>query len=308
MTMARWAALMSSALGKLGRAITWLPRQIGTVLRRAISAPNDPVAIFSFGALLLAVGVILIAAIIEVWPAVATTSSAGNASKTVAASFVFGLFTINLTVDTSLLALVVVAASIGAYVHAATSFADFVGNRRFVASWTWWYALRMFIGVSLALLLYFAVRAGFLSGGSSSTSVNPYGVAALAGLSGLFSKQATDKLREVFETMFKVSDQGGDALRKDDLENPVPAITATEPSQATAGQSLRIAISGSGFVAGTALRVAGRGVDAKLSEATGQLDAEIPAALVTGDSLELIAVSPPPGGGGSAPFVIPVVP
>jgi hypothetical protein len=33
--------------------------------------------------------------------------------------------------------------------------------------------------------------------------VNPYGMVALAGLVGMFTKQATDKLSEVFSTLFK---------------------------------------------------------------------------------------------------------
>jgi MYXO-CTERM domain-containing protein len=80
---------------------------------------------------------------------------------------------------------------------------DYVGNRKFVKSWTWWYLLRPFIGVALALLVYFAIRGGLISGSTGADSLSPYGIAALAGLAGLFSRQATDKLREVFETMFK---------------------------------------------------------------------------------------------------------
>ena len=80
---------------------------------------------------------------------------------------------------------------------------DFVGNRRFVGSWTWWYLLRPFIGVALALLIYFAVRGGLIAASTGAGGLSPYGVAAIAGMAGLFSKQATDKLREVFETLFK---------------------------------------------------------------------------------------------------------
>jgi hypothetical protein len=38
---------------------------------------------------------------------------------------------------------------------------------------------------------------------TGADGLSPYGVAAIAGLAGLFSKQATDKLREVFENLFK---------------------------------------------------------------------------------------------------------
>jgi hypothetical protein len=259
------------------------------------------------GTVFLAIGVALIAAIVELWPAVrSTTAPKAPPNTTQSVHFLFGLFTIHVTADTSLLVLVIVAAAIGAYVHAATSFADFVGNRRFIASWTWWYALRLFIGVFLALLLYFAVRAGFLNTSSNSADVNPYGIATLAGLAGLFSKQATDKLREIFETMFQVSGKGGDALRKDSLTNPEPLITATDPDRAIANQELTLVVIGTGFVEATTLMIGDASVRTTFDKARGHLNATIPASLVVGDALQLSAVNPPPGGGTSPRFVLPV--
>jgi len=59
-----------------------------------------------------------------------------------------------------------------------------VGNRRFALSLVWWYVLRLFIGVALAVVFYCAVRGGFLSTEAGSQDLNPYGVAALAALVG----------------------------------------------------------------------------------------------------------------------------
>lgn len=293
------------ALGRgLARVLMWLPRQLAGIVRRALTASNDPVAITFFGFVLVAVGVALITAIVELWPAVQKASASSTSSQAV--HFLFGLFTIKITSDTSLLVLVIVVAAIGAYVHAATSFADYVGNKRFVASWTWWYALRLFIGISLALLLYFAVRGGFISASSNSTNVNPYGIAALAGLAGLFSKQATDKLREVFETMFHVSK--GDAQRKDDLTNPKPAITATEPDHLQPGQQQALTVIGNGFTPSTGVMVGATTVHTAFDHATHHLSLIIPAPLAVGDSLSLTAVNPPPDGGSSVPYVVPVRP
>jgi len=47
------------------------------------------------------------------------------------------------------------------------------------------------------------VRGGLIGGSTGADALSPYGVAAIAGLAGLFSKQATDKLREVFENLFR---------------------------------------------------------------------------------------------------------
>jgi len=120
------------------------------------------------------------------------------------------------------LILVVVTGALGSYIHLATSFADYLGNRQFVSSWKWWYMLRPFIGSALAVLVYFAARGGLLSGGAGVGQLSPYGIAALAGLAGLFSKQATDKLREVFENIFKTAE----SPRADRLAHPTDSTTA----------------------------------------------------------------------------------
>jgi len=96
-----------------------------------------------------------------------------------------------------------VAGALGSYIHLTTSFTDYLGNRQFVSSWKWWYVLRPFIGSALAVIVYCAVRGGLISGGAGAGDLSPYGVTALAGLAGMFSKQATDKLKEVFEDLFK---------------------------------------------------------------------------------------------------------
>ena len=104
--------------------------------------------------------------------------------------------------DIRLLLIVILAAAVGSYIHAATSFATYVGNQSFVASWTWWYLLRPFIGMALALVFYFVIPGGLLSVQSDAADFNPYGTAAVAGLVGIFSKQATDKLEEVLTNLF----------------------------------------------------------------------------------------------------------
>lgn len=107
-----------------------------------------------------------------------------------------------------------IAGALGSYVHSATSFSDYVGNRKLVRSWAWWYTLRHFIGISLALVLYFVIRAGFFSPSAEVEATSPYRFAAIAGLVGMFSKQATDKLSELFDTLFKTTEleKRGDKL------------------------------------------------------------------------------------------------
>jgi hypothetical protein len=188
------------------------------------------------GVLLLAIGVALLSVLIAMWPIVVDATARPSGQER---TFEWLGFTYHLTADAALLLLVVLVSALGSFVHAATSFADYVGNRQLKISWVWWYLLRVLVGSALALLFYFAVRGGFFANDSSSADVNPYGIAAISGLVGLFSKQATDKLREVFDTAFRVNDGNGDGARDDSLAtagptpDTPPVVTTTTTTTTT---------------------------------------------------------------------------
>ena len=122
--------------------------------------------------------------------------------------------------ELDLIYFVMIVGAFGSYVHAATSFASYVGNQRMGRSWVWWYLLRPFIGSALSLVFYFVVRAGFMQNGADSGNVNIFGIGAMAGLTGMFSKQATDKLREVFDNFFNVTDNRKDKLDRNAAKGP----------------------------------------------------------------------------------------
>jgi len=150
-----------------------------------------------------------------------------------------------------LLCTVAVAGAMGSYVQAATSFANYIGNRTFSRSWTWWYILRTPIGISMALLVYFVVRAGFLPE-AAPASLNVYGIAALSALAGLFSRQVVDKLREVFEDLFVTGPDG----RADKLRAGRPVVLGVDPSETAAGeQDVRVIVRGMRFLEGSTLMV-----------------------------------------------------
>ncbi len=83
-----------------------------------------------------------------------------------------------------------------------TSFTLYAGQRSLTANWLAWYALRPSISASLALIFYFTLRAGLFSGTTADQTINPFGIAAISGMVGMFSKQATEKLGKVFDTIF----------------------------------------------------------------------------------------------------------
>lgn len=124
----------------------------------------------------------------------------------------------------NLLLIVAVSGAIGALIHAGSSFADYVGNRQLVWSWVWWLVLRVPIGVALALVFYLLVRGGLIiPNGSTEPQINPYGIGGLAALVGMFAKQATDKLAEIFDTLFRSEKDKmrSDALKPDGGSQPL---------------------------------------------------------------------------------------
>lgn len=168
----------------------------------------------------------------------------------------FSVHQIWTTLEERLILLVVVAGALGSYIHSATSYSDYRGNRQFGPSWLLWYLLRPLVGVCLALIVYFAMRGGLLSvvlGGSAAAdaakaeNINPFGIAAISGLTGMFSKQAADKLAEVFTTLFR---SGGDENRKDSLAPaPPPVIKLIAPNQGLPSGKTEVVITGTGFAA-----------------------------------------------------------
>lgn len=244
---------------------------------------------------LLFLAAVLVSALVQLWPLVHGTSAADQDVH-----FVWGLFTVSLNRDTGLIVLAALAGGLGAFVHASTSVVDYLGNRRFVASWTSWYIVRLPIGAALAVLFYFVVRAGFLSTDASSTDVSPFGIAALGGLAGLFSKQATDKMREVFEALFKVD--GGDADRGDSLANPTPKLNNIDPTTVKPRSGpLELRVTGQGFVEHSVVRV-DRAEQPTTFKADDELRAQLPADLFVKPAVLAVTVaSPEPGGGTSEP-------
>ncbi len=112
-----------------------------------------------------------------------------------------------------LLLLVIFAGALGAYIHALQSLVAYIGNRTYTTSWTMFYITRPFLGTALAVVFYAVIRGGFLVGSPADVkSVNAFGVIALSGLVGMFSDKATQKLADVFNTMFRTDDKLKDPL------------------------------------------------------------------------------------------------
>jgi hypothetical protein len=144
--------------------------------------------------------------------------------------------------EIDVLLLVLLAGALGGFLHAARSYTEFLGNERLKRSWAWWYFLAPFTGAILALVVYAAVRGGFLAinaGSNTKTSdLNPYGIAWLAAVVGLFSKDATTKLGELFKTLFNTESakEARDPLNPTTQSSSAPPGT-TPPAASGGGAS-----------------------------------------------------------------------
>ena len=113
------------------------------------------------------------------------------------------------------------AAGVGAMVTTIAGYLEHASEERdFEVSYVPWYFARPATGMLLGIVYYFVMKGGlFMTVGEvQSTELNPYGIAAVAALVGLFSKQAVEKLREVFETLFITRTQVTAELKKKQQE------------------------------------------------------------------------------------------
>lgn len=281
---------------------------IGDAARTA-SVTADPISWFGclvLGIYFCAVATLTFYLLVATWPVSVSNSkdSAGLANFSL-----FGSGPLSAPSDLRLFFTVIAGGALGSLIHTLTSFADFVGNRTLSRNWIWWFILRTPIGIALALLFYVVLRGGLmvpsLPGGSIDTThlLNPYGIAAISALAGMFSKQATDKLREIFDTLFRTEEP---VKRADPLTRAIPAISSTKPAKLIVNGPLTLDILGHGFQEHCTASINGqeRSVQwlsdslLKLTLLNNDLAAE--------GKLELIVRNPGAAGGNSEPFIVSV--
>jgi len=249
---------------------------------------------------------VLIYLVYALWP-VAQPNADGSIPDSMVCLFGYHFTT---TADIRLILLVAVVGALGSYVHAATSFADFEGNRRLFQSWSWWYVLRVFVGASLALIIYFVWRAGMFSVGAEPTitDTTTFSFAAVSGLAGMFSKQAIDKLADVFDNIFKTK---GEEERRGTLsgDHPRPEITKLDPAPVNQKtKNVILTVYGKGFVKDSTVRLNG---DDRVTKyvSTTKLTVKVPDELIasSGD-VRVTVFTPPPGGGSSDELILKITP
>jgi len=115
--------------------------------------------------------------------------------------FIFS-YSFSFSPEARLILIAAFAGGLGGAVHAISSLVAYHGAGKLTEPWAWWYFARPVIGTSLALIVYFAVRGGLLTVSSDATGINQFGIAALAGITGMFTEHATRKLRDALDSLF----------------------------------------------------------------------------------------------------------
>ncbi len=156
--------------------------------REPTSLPMSTQVRLLLGFYLLGLLIVLLYLLITTWPEMGEATS-------------LSIFGLRLGREGRILFLVSFAGGLGACIHGATSFIYFCGKGQLFRSWGWWYIFRPFIGAGLAAIVYAALRGSLLTARMNPEDMNIFGVVAIAGLSGMFSKQAVEKLRQIFDVL-----------------------------------------------------------------------------------------------------------
>ncbi|HEX7291112.1 MAG TPA: hypothetical protein VF250_08310 [Conexibacter sp.] len=171
--------------------------------RTVASAPMSANQELAIGSVLLGVPLLLFTQLIALWPSALAATTTPRSMPTMV--WLFGAARMELSPDGALLLLVAMVGALGACAASSFRFAMFAGSDALSRRWMWSYVLRPVQGAMLATIVYFVLRAGLL-GGDGTQPLSAYGLAAVAGLVGLFTRQGFQKLRRVFNELWGVDD------------------------------------------------------------------------------------------------------
>ena len=207
------------------------PRERTPVGGTAVSTTG----IVILAALLMSMALLALYGLWRFWP----TPAPATGPAPVSAAFTYFSWHLVLTRDQQFFVVVALAGVMGAILHGMRSLSTFVGERYLFRSWILYYVLLPIVGALLATIIYVVLRAGLLPTATNVNEPDPYGVVAIAALTGMFSAQAAEKLKSVFETLFQKaetrSESTGDAAPSS-VQAPSGAQRAvTETGMTTAG-------------------------------------------------------------------------
>jgi len=250
------------------------------------------------GGYLIIVTVVLVYLFGKLWPESLTDFSKGVPDKE---SLFWGLLALPTPPELRALLLVICAGGLGGMLHTLRSFVAFAGNRQLTTSWMEWYLARPLTGGLFALVFYLLIRGGLVTGGlQGGSSISVIGFAGVGALVGMFSEQATEKLKEVAAVLFSTTKpvEYANPLAKPD--NPQPELIGIQPDELSAGGTTReIKLTGKNFIEASKAYVNDKTCSAKL-QSDGSLVVTLePGDIAAAGQKQVRVVNPAPGGGSS---------
>lgn len=235
-------------------------------------SPVSVVGVVVLGAFMAVVSLLALYGLWRFWPAAAPAT--GSAPAT--AKFSYFSWQLSLPRDQQFFIIVALAGVIGAMLHGLRSLSRYIGERYLFRSWIPYYILLPLVGGILATIVYLVLRAGLLPGATSASQPDPYGISAIAALVGLFSAQAAEKLKAVFETLFTKVEPGSQSV----TDIAMPSITRFDPEHGPPGTS--VVISGSNLTSVTGVGFTGADAPQFKIDSDDRLTVSVPNGATTG--------------------------
>ena len=105
----------------------------------------------------------------------------------------------------------------GASVQGISSLVAWNSRGKLEEGWGLWYIARPLIGAALAVITYLIIRVGLIPSPSGALVINDFGVAAIGAIVGLMADEMSQKLRDVFDSLFglkKPAEEKGEDPKK----------------------------------------------------------------------------------------------
>ena len=154
--------------------------------------------------------------------------------------------------DKTMVLMVLLAGALGGLVHALRSFFWYAGEQKLLLNWVPMYLVMPFSSAALGFVFYLVIRAGLYQ----PTAGTNYLLVGLAALVGMFSAQATEKLKAIAEGIFNKAPQGANAAPPADAASKAaaPTISGIKPEFGPLAGGTVVTIVGTGFTTQSVVR------------------------------------------------------